>query len=93
VNDMEDLQAAERAMNEDSVLASIRAADVAAGGRQCRVCGCTQNAGCDPPCYWIAPDLCSTCRDHQTLLEAAQEEFRATQQAKVFLGYPVRDTL
>ncbi|OGF05230.1 MAG: hypothetical protein A2W00_04595 [Candidatus Eisenbacteria bacterium RBG_16_71_46] len=29
--------------------------------RRCRVCGCTDEAGCRPACYWVAPDLCSAC--------------------------------
>lgn len=42
----------------------VRAADVAAGGRQCRTCGCTDNAACSfgaSRCWWVEPDLCSTC--------------------------------
>lgn len=27
----------------------------------CRVCGCTDEYGCDVGCYWIEPDLCSSC--------------------------------
>lgn len=30
--------------------------------RHCRVCGCTGLNPCRPePCWWVAPDLCSTC--------------------------------
>lgn len=29
--------------------------------RVCRVCGCTQDLGCRGGCYWIRPDLCSSC--------------------------------
>lgn len=29
--------------------------------RHCRVCGCTESNACDPPCSWVAQDLCSTC--------------------------------
>lgn len=39
-----------------------RAADVAAGLPACRSCGCTQNAACQPPCWWAEPTLCSACR-------------------------------
>lgn len=28
---------------------------------RCRVCGCTENHPCDPPCSWVEPDLCSEC--------------------------------
>lgn len=27
----------------------------------CRVCGCTDEYGCDGGCYWVEPDLCSSC--------------------------------
>ena len=34
------------------------------GLQRCRVCGCTQVDGCNPPCGWIAgEDLCTTCYD------------------------------
>ncbi|HEY9415625.1 MAG TPA: hypothetical protein VIQ30_12755 [Pseudonocardia sp.] len=29
--------------------------------RSCRVCGCTDDDACKPACWWVAPDLCSTC--------------------------------
>ena len=29
--------------------------------RSCRVCGCTDDHACDPPCYWVAWNLCSGC--------------------------------
>jgi len=29
--------------------------------RHCRVCGCTDLTACDPPCWWVAKDLCSAC--------------------------------
>ncbi len=53
------------AMYEPTV-AAIRAADIAAGGQQCRVCHCTDNAGCWPPCWWIEPTLCSSCKGKET---------------------------
>lgn len=28
---------------------------------RCRVCGCTENRACFPPCSWVEPDLCSAC--------------------------------
>ena len=31
------------------------------GIAQCRVCGCTDEMACDEGCYWVEPDLCSTC--------------------------------
>jgi hypothetical protein len=27
----------------------------------CRVCGCTQERGCNDACSWVTSDLCSTC--------------------------------
>lgn len=32
-------------------------------GGECRVCGCTQNDPCEPPCGWAEDDLCSACVD------------------------------
>lgn len=32
-------------------------------GRECRVCGCTENRACFGGCHWIGPDLCSQCSD------------------------------
>lgn len=29
--------------------------------RVCRVCGCTATRACNPPCFWINDDLCSSC--------------------------------
>ena len=32
--------------------------------RKCRMCSCTDNDACDPPCSWVPSDggpLCSTC--------------------------------
>jgi hypothetical protein len=30
---------------------------------RCRVCGCTDNFGCQEPCSWVEADLCSNCVD------------------------------
>jgi hypothetical protein len=27
--------------------------------QRCRVCGCTDDDACQPPCWWVEPDLCS----------------------------------
>lgn len=27
----------------------------------CRVCNCTEERACVPPCYWAEPNLCSAC--------------------------------
>jgi len=31
-------------------------------GDYCRVCGCTKNNPCDPPCGWVAEGLCTSCQ-------------------------------
>jgi hypothetical protein len=31
------------------------------GARQCRVCTCTDEHACNPPCAWFDPTLCTTC--------------------------------
>jgi len=33
----------------------VRLDDVMAGGPWCLLCGCTDNAACDPPCGWAGP--------------------------------------
>jgi hypothetical protein len=35
----------------------------------CRSCGCTEESACNPPCYWVDADLCSSCapRAHPNL--------------------------
>lgn len=32
-------------------------------GLQCRECGCTEHHACEDGCYWVEPDLCSSCAD------------------------------
>lgn len=29
--------------------------------RRCRECGCTDLQACAGGCWWVGPDLCSTC--------------------------------
>ncbi len=29
----------------------------------CRVCGCTDDNACEGGCYWVEPDLCSSCAE------------------------------
>lgn len=31
----------------------------------CRTCGCTDASGCVEGCWWIEPDLCSSCEGAQ----------------------------
>jgi len=38
-------------------LEALRAAD----GMRCRGCGCTEHFGCPDGCFWVTPDLCSSC--------------------------------
>lgn len=44
-----------------TTIEAVRIADVEAGGRQCRECGCTDNAACPGGCSWVGLDLCSDC--------------------------------
>ena len=30
-------------------------------GPRCRGCGCTDLEGCPEGCWWVEPDLCSSC--------------------------------
>ncbi len=30
---------------------------------RCRVCNCTEERACDPPCAWADRDLCTLCND------------------------------
>lgn len=64
----EDLEA-EREMDEEAIIAGVRARDVAAGLPACTHCGCTESAGCqDPPCWWVPGpvNICSNCLDKET---------------------------
>jgi predicted esterase len=36
-----------------------------AGDRSCRICGCTELKACPGGCWWVLPDVCSTCARHQ----------------------------
>lgn len=38
-----------------------RVLDVRTGRSACRECGCTDNGACENGCYWVEPDLCSSC--------------------------------
>jgi hypothetical protein len=31
------------------------------GSMACRVCGCTDDNACPGGCFWVEPDLCSSC--------------------------------
>lgn len=49
--------AAVEALGEERPLAPGATAD-----RSCRGCGCTDERGCLPVCWWISDDLCSACQ-------------------------------
>ncbi len=38
-----------------------RRKDIEAGLIACRICGCTENDACNPPCEWAKEALCSSC--------------------------------
>jgi hypothetical protein len=38
----------------------------------CRMCGCTNDNACEPPCHWVEPDLCSSCVPKTALLIPAK---------------------
>jgi hypothetical protein len=47
-----------------ALLVDERAYDVARNGaRQCTVCGCTDNVGCEDGCAWaqLTPPVCTRC--------------------------------
>ena len=48
--------------------------------RRCRVCGCTDEHGCEGSCTWVADDLCSQCAGKESMnfwemLAVFEEEF------------------
>ena len=44
----------------------------------CRRCGCVDARACPGGCYWVEPDLCSSCRDiYENELLAAGAVFMA----------------
>lgn len=42
----------------DELVRALQSAEV----RRCRICGCTEDAACSPPCWWVEADLCSACQ-------------------------------
>jgi len=50
-----------RAMLGDFELSPPRPDLSVFGVRQCRRCGCTDAVACPSGCFWVAPDLCSSC--------------------------------
>lgn len=46
--------------------------------RRCRICGCTQFNACPGGCWWVADDLCNTCKNvNMTSLPTIGELVRA----------------
>jgi hypothetical protein len=43
------------------IRALVRAIDRTRGNPTCRACGCTDHAACPGGCWWVQPDLCSSC--------------------------------
>ena len=37
---------------------------------RCRICGCTDDHACYGGCYWVEPDLCSSCALSEEYVEA-----------------------
>lgn len=58
------LQALETVMRE-----GIRRYEEASVPR-CRICGCTDDHACYGGCYWVEPDLCSSCALSEEYVEA-----------------------
>lgn len=42
------------------------------GGAHCRKCGCTDLQACAGGCWWVEPDLCSSCAPPRTTVRAAK---------------------
>lgn len=42
--------------------------------RRCRICGCTEEHGCEYGCYWVEPDLCSACAVSDEFVETHARE-------------------
>lgn len=46
----------------DNMPEAVYCPPCAEGVATCRVCGCTNETPCEDGCWWIEPDLCSSCR-------------------------------
>lgn len=56
----EELTAAE--VDERIRKAAAEGSMIVGTGKKCRVCFCTDEQACSPPCYWMpGEDLCSSC--------------------------------
>jgi hypothetical protein len=55
------------ALSEPPDTQQCGASTTASNTRTCRVCGCTDWTACTGPndyaCWWVQPDLCSSCQD------------------------------
>ena len=36
---------------------------------KCKHCGCTDTQACEGGCWWVAPDVCSTCEPADKMLK------------------------
>lgn len=56
--------ASDRTLMEDLLRRTIEhAVEHLVEERRCRVCGCTDEHGCDEGCCWVEEDLCSQCAE------------------------------
>ena len=46
--------------------------------RRCRICGCTEEHGCEYGCYWVEPDLCSACAVSDEFMETHAREMASS---------------
>jgi len=58
--------------------------------RACRVCGCTDEWGCDEGCEWVEWDLCSACAPHLSDGELADTLAQALESVGLPRGVPLR---
>ncbi len=56
---------------------SSQSSDDGEPGRTCRVCGCTDEHGCENGCFWVQDDLCSNCGDVPTRIDEEGERVPA----------------
>lgn len=51
----------------------------------CKVCGCTEDHGCWPYCWWVEKELCSSCASAEQIF-VHQVALRMGQLAELFTG-------
>ena len=60
-----DMKASEIDVRVEPFMKTIEKKMTPADEQKCRACGCTQERACPGGCYWVEPDLCSTCADRE----------------------------